>query len=135
MQRLRVAAGILRDARGRVLIAERVGGGPFQGMWEFPGGKIGNGESPEQALERELSEELGIELGVEPDAVERFMHLEHDYPDRSVSIDFFLVRTWKNEPAGLEGQALRWVSPAKLGDQDILPADLPVIDALQQIAS
>ena len=131
MRRLRVAAGILRDTCGRVLIAERVGGGPFQGMWEFPGGKIGNGESPEQALGRELSEELGVELG----AVERFMHLEHDYPDRSVSIHFFLVRGWKNEPAGLEGQALRWVAPAQLGDQNIVPADVPVIEALQQMAS
>jgi 8-oxo-dGTP diphosphatase len=126
MRRLRVAAGILCDTDGRVLIAERVGGGPFQGMWEFPGGKIGDGESPEQALERELSEEIGVELG----AVERFMHLEHDYPDRSVSIHFFLVRGWKNEPSGMEGQALRWVSPAQLGDQDILPADVPVIEAL-----
>ena len=131
ISRFRVAAGILRDSRGRVLIAERVGGGPFQGMWEFPGGKIGDGESPEQALERELLEELGIELG----AVECFMHLEHDYPDRSVSIDFFLVRAWSNEPAGLEGQALRWVSPEQLGDQNILPADVPVIEALQQMAS
>jgi 8-oxo-dGTP diphosphatase len=131
MRHLRVAAGILRDARGRVLIAERVGGGPFQGMWEFPGGKIGDGESPEQALARELSEELGIELG----AVERFMHLEHDYPDRSVSIHFFLVSGWTNEPAGLEGQALRWVPPASLDHRDILPADAPVIAALQQMAS
>jgi 8-oxo-dGTP diphosphatase len=131
MRRLRVAAGILFDARGRVLITERVGGGPFQGMWEFPGGKIGDGESPEQALARELSEELGIE----PGAVEHFMHLDHDYPDRSVSIDFFLVNGWKNEPAGLEGQALRWVPPALLGEHDILPADVPVIEALQQIAS
>ena len=61
MRRLRVAAGVLRDPSGRVLITERVGGGPFQGMWEFPGGKIGDGESPEQALARELSEELGVE--------------------------------------------------------------------------
>ena len=76
-------------------------------------------------------EELGVALG----AVDRFMHLEHDYPDRSVSIHFFLVHGWKNEPAGLEGQALRWVSPAQLGDQNILPADVPVIEALQQMAS
>ena len=100
-------------------------------MWEFPGGKIVDGESPEQALERELLEELGVELGT----VERFMHLEHDYPDRSVSIHFFLVRGWSNEPTGLEGQALRWVPPALLADHDILPADLPVIEALQQMAS
>src|SRR5210317_1521802 len=119
MRRLRVAAGVLRDPSGRVLITERVGGGPFQGMWEFPGGKIGDGESPEQALARELSEELGVE----PVAVQYFMHLEHDYPDRSVSIHFFLVDGWQNEPAGLEGQALRWVPPASLGDQNILPAD------------
>jgi 8-oxo-dGTP diphosphatase len=131
MQRLRVAAGILRDPRGRVLITERVGGGPFQGMWEFPGGKIGDGETPEQALARELLEELGVELG----AAKRFMHLEHDYPDRSVSIHFFLVSGWANDPAGLEGQALRWVAPKSLVDHDILPADRPVIDALQQIAS
>ena len=131
MRRLRVAAGILFDAQGRVLIAERVGGGPFHGMWEFPGGKIGDGESPEQALERELAEELGIEMG----AVERFMHLEHDYPDRSVSIHFFLVSGWKNDPQGLEGQALCWVPPASLDDHDLLPADVPVIEALQQMAS
>lgn len=116
----------MRDASGRVLIAERVGGGPFQGMWEFPGGKIGDGESPEQALARELSEELGIELG----AAEHFMHLEHDYPDRSVSIHFFLVSGWQNEPAGLEGQGLRWVVPASLYNVNILPADVPVIEAL-----
>ena len=131
MRRLRVAAGVLRDPGGRVLITERVGGGPFQGMWEFPGGKIGDGETPEQALARELSEELGIETL----AVEYFMHLEHDYPDRSVSIHFFLVNDWQNEPAGLEGQALRWVPPALLSEQDILPADVPVIEALQQMAS
>ena len=131
MRRLRVAAGILRDPRGRVLITERVGGGPFQGMWEFPGGKIGDGESPEQALARELLEELGVELR----AAERFMHLEHDYPDRSVSIHFFLVDSWSSEPAGLEGQALRWVVPALLVEHDILPADIPVIEALQQMAS
>ena len=131
MRRLRVAAGILRDTYGRVLIAERVGGGPFQGMWEFPGGKIGDGESPEQALERELSEELGIELG----AIKRFMHIEHDYADRSVAIDFFLVLSWVNEPRGIEGQQLRWVETQLLAEHNLLPADVPVIEALQQMAS
>ena len=131
MNRFRVAAGILRDDAGRVLIAQRLEDSPFNGLWEFPGGKIGDGESPEQALARELLEELGVRLG----AAERFMHLEHDYPDRSVSIHFFLVSGWSNEPAGLEGQALRWVAPASLVEHDILPADLPVIEALQQMAS
>ena len=131
MKRFKVAAGILRDAAGRFLIAERVGGGPFKGMWEFPGGKIGDDESAVDALERELREELGIVL-VE---TEHFMCLEHDYPDRSVSIDFFMVNGWKNEPEGLEGQKLLWVTASALGDHDLLPADVPVIEALQQSAS
>jgi 8-oxo-dGTP diphosphatase len=131
MKRLEVAAGILRDATGRILITERLGGGPFHGMWEFPGGKIASNESAEQALARELGEELGIEL---QDSA-HFMHLEHDYPDRSVSIDFFLVRAWKNDPEGLEGQQLRWVEAGALADQNLLPADVPVIAALQHMAS
>ena len=131
MKRLAVAAGILRDATGRILITERLGGGPFHGMWEFPGGKIASHESAEQALARELGEELGIEL---QDSA-HFMHLEHDYPDRSVSIDFYLVRSWKNDPEGLEGQQLRWVEAGALADQNLLPADVPVIAALQHMAS
>ena len=131
MKRLEVAAGILRDATGRILITERLGGGPFHGMWEFPGGKIASNESAEQALARELGEELGIEL---QDSA-HFLPLEHDYPDRSVSIDFFLVRSWKNDPEGLEGQQLRWVEAGALADQNLLPADVPVIAALQHMAS
>jgi 8-oxo-dGTP diphosphatase len=129
MKHFAVAAGILRDTDGRVLITERVGGGPFHGMWEFPGGKIASDESAEQALARELTEELGIGLR---DA-SHFMHLEHDYPDRSVSIDFFLVDAWDNEPAGLEGQQLRWVKTASLADHNLLPADVPVIEALREL--
>jgi 8-oxo-dGTP diphosphatase len=131
MRYFRVAAGILQDAEGRVLIAERVGGGPFQGMWEFPGGKIGPDESAADALARELEEELGI---VGPES-EHFMSLDHTYPDRSVSIDFFLVLRWTNAPRGREGQQLRWVRAAALPDHNLLPADVPVIEALQQIAS
>lgn len=126
MKRFAVAAGILRDADGRVLIAERLGDGPFHGMWEFPGGKIGAGESAEQALHRELAEELGVRL----ESSRHFMHLKHDYPDRSVSIDFFLVSAWRNEPEGLEGQRLRWVEAGGLADANLLPADRPVIEAL-----
>ena len=127
MRQFEVAAGILRDAEGRVLITERVGGGPFHGMWEFPGGKIASDESPEQALARELAEELGIE----PRDATHFMHLDHDYPDRSVSIDFFLVSSWVNVPRGLEGQQLRWVPAHSLGEHNLLPADVPVIEALR----
>ena len=129
MKRFDVAAGILRDASGRVLITERLGDGPFHGMWEFPGGKIGAHENAEQALARELSEELGIELR----ATSHFMHLDHSYPDRSVSIDFFLVSAWRNEPEGLEGQELRWVAADSLAEHNLLPADVPVIEALRAL--
>jgi 8-oxo-dGTP diphosphatase len=122
-----VAAGILCDASGRVLIAERLGGGPFHGMWEFPGGKIDPGEPPDAALRRELLEELGTEIR---DSVP-FMKLFHEYPDRTVSIEFFLVTAWDNEVRGLEGQQLEWVAVEELCGERLLPADLPVIEKLK----
>ena len=129
--RLQVVAGILCDADNRVLIAERLGDGPFHGLWEFPGGKRAVDEAPEVALARELREEIGVV----PHSNELFMSLEHDYPDRHVAIDFYLIRNWDNEPVGLEGQKLRWVSTRELADADLLPADQPVVDSLQQILS
>ena len=122
-----VAAGILQDADGRVLIAERLGGGPFHGMWEFPGGKIGEHENAGDALVRELAEELGIDVSNS----ESMMKLYHEYPGRTVSIEFFIVSGWRNEPAGLEGQQLEWVSVAELEADRLLPADLPVVAALK----
>jgi 8-oxo-dGTP diphosphatase len=124
--RLDVAAGILIDVHGRVLITERIGDGPFQGMWEFPGGKIAPGESAESALIRELREEIDIEVL----ECASFMRLEHDYPDRSVSLHFFKVEQWSGVPAGIEGQRLNWVLPAEIDVDRILPADAPVIEAL-----
>ena len=128
LKRLNVVAGILRDDDGKVLITERLEQGPFQGMWEFPGGKIGDGEHAEVALIRELSEEIGVEAR----SLKHFMHLRHDYPDRRVAIQFFLVEQWVNQPAGLEGQRIRWVAPEALAEENLLPADKPVIQALVQ---
>ena len=128
MDHFHVAAGILCDARGRVLIAERLGGGPFQGLWEFPGGKIGDGETPVEALSRELAEELGIEVTT----FASFMKLRHEYDDRIVTIEFFIVSDWLSEPVGREGQALRWVAREQLDAGELLPADVPVIEALRQ---
>jgi 8-oxo-dGTP diphosphatase len=122
-----VAAGILCDSAGRVLIAERVGGGVFNGMWEFPGGKIASRESSAEALSRELAEELGIEVTV----FAPFMNLRHEYDDRTVTIEFFLVSAWNSEPVGREGQALRWVPRESLDASELLPADVAVIEALQ----
>jgi len=128
MNHFDVAAGILCDSRGRVLITERLGDGPFHGMWEFPGGKIGPEETAPQALSRELAEELGIEVKV----CSSFMNLRHEYDDRIVTIEFFIVSDWNSDPVGREGQALRWVQKDRLDADELLPADMPVVQALQQ---
>ncbi len=128
MNHFDVAAGILCDSSGRVLIAERLGDGPFHGMWEFPGGKIGADETAPEALLRELAEELGIEVTV----CAPFMNLRHEYDDRTVAIEFFIVSAWNSEPVGREGQALRWVKRDQLSSVALLPADEPVIAALRQ---
>ena len=131
MKHFDVAAGILCDDAGKILIAERRCDGPFNGLWEFPGGKIAAGETASDALLRELAEEKGIEVT----AYSTFMNLRHEYDDRTVTIEFFMVRDWNNEPTGREGQALRWVEKERLNAEDLLPADVPVVAALQQIDS
>ena len=127
MNYFNVAAGILCDADGRILIAERIGGGPFQGLWEFPGGKIAANETAVEALSRELAEELGIEITT----CASFMNLRHEYDDRIVTIEFFIVSDWNSEPVGREGQTLRWVPREQLDADELLPADVPVIEALK----
>ena len=126
MNHFHVAAGILRDAAGRILITERLCDGPFNGLWEFPGGKVGGDESPSEALRRELGEELGIEVT----ASQPYMNLHHEYPDRAVDLEFFLVTEWNGEPAGLEGQGVRWVAPSEIDATELLPADAPLIERL-----
>ena len=128
MNHFNVAAGILCDASGRILIAERLDDGPFHGLWEFPGGKIASNETSLEALSRELAEELDIEIT----ACASFMNLRHEYDDRVVSIEFFIVSDWNSEPIGREGQALRWVPRDRLDAAELLPADVPVVKALRQ---
>lgn len=128
MKHFAVAAGVLCDPAGRVLIAERLDDGPFRGLWEFPGGKIAAGETSVEALARELAEELGIEVIT----CSSFMNLRHEYDDRVVSIEFFIVSEWNSDPVGREGQELRWVPAHALDARELLPADIPVIEALQQ---
>lgn len=128
MDHFKVAAGILFDSTDRILIAERLGGGPFHGLWEFPGGKIAPGESSAEALSRELAEELGIEVT----ACESFMNLRHEYDDRIVTIEFFIVSQWHSDPVGREGQQLRWVARDSLNADELLPADVPVVTALRR---
>jgi len=128
MNHFNVAAGILCDSAGRVLIAERIGGGVFDGLWEFPGGKIAADETSMQALSRELAEELGIEVT----SCASFMNLRHEYDDRTVTIEFFIVSEWNSDPVGREGQALRWVPRESLDAEELLQADVPVVEALQK---
>jgi 8-oxo-dGTP diphosphatase len=121
-----VVAGILRDAGGRVLIAQRPHGKHLAGGWEFPGGKLQAGESAEDALVRELREELGVEIS----GLERFITIDHEYADRRVVMQTFIVRQCSGEPHGREGQAIRWCPLAELAGAGILPADMPIIAAL-----
>jgi 8-oxo-dGTP diphosphatase len=126
---LLVVAGALCDARGRILIARRPADKHMAGRWEFPGGKVGVGESEVQALVRELREELGVQVR-EP----RFcLRLTHAYPDRTVQLSCWIVRDFAGEPRSLDGQQLKWVPAAELAQQDILEADQPFIEALQRL--
>jgi 8-oxo-dGTP diphosphatase len=124
-----VVAAALYDARGRVLIAQRPQGKHQAGRWEFPGGKVAPGESEGQALVRELHEELGIDVT----ASRPFMRLEHSYPDRSVELSMWIVERFSGTPRGLDGQKLRWVTPADLPHADLLEADRPFVEALRDL--
>lgn len=124
--RIVVAAGILRDADGRILIAQRPAGGHAGGFWEFPGGKLNPGESPAEALVRELREELGVSV----ELATPFMAYRHDYPERSVELHVFTVERYTGDPRGVEGQPLRWVSVAEFPTAGLLEADLPIAEEL-----
>ena len=125
---IRVVAGALFDSQGRVLIAQRPAGKHMAGRWEFPGGKIDTGESELDALRRELFEELGVRL----ETAERMLELSHDYPERRVQLCMWRVTAYRGEPRTLDGQALKWVHPADLSSEDLLEADRPIVQALQE---
>jgi 8-oxo-dGTP diphosphatase len=127
---VRVVAAVLRDAGGRVLIAQRGAGKHMAGWWEFPGGKIAPGETSEAALARELLEELGIALL----RCHPLLQLRHDYADRVVELEVFMVDQYGGEPCGREAQALKWVAVGELHAHALLPADRPIIEALNAAA-
>jgi 8-oxo-dGTP diphosphatase len=129
-RRLRVVAAALFDDERRVLIAERPVGKHMAGWWEFPGGKVGSGESDTDALVRELREELGVEA--RPD--HEVMRLSHEYPDRLIDLVLWRVTLTSGSPQGLEGQQLKWVDCQSLGRERMLPADAPFITALQRLS-
>jgi len=123
-----VVAGVIRDARGRILIARRTDGRDLAGLWEFPGGKCEPGETPQQALRRELREELGIDAEVGAPLIA----VPQQYPHKRLRLDVRLVASWRGVARGLDGQALAWVPPHKLPGYAMPPADRPVVAALLQ---
>lgn len=127
MKQIHVVAGVMRDARGRILLARRTAGRDLAGRWEFPGGKVEPGEAPEAALIRELREELGIEARVGAGLI----RVPQQYPDKRLLLDVRQV-DFHGVPKGLDGQALAWVPPARLDSYPMPPADRPVVAALLQ---
>ena len=111
-----------------MLIAQRPPGKHLAGRWEFPGGKMADGETEAGALARELREELGIEL----QRSESLMTLAHAYPDRDVELHLHLVPEFAGDPQGLDGQQIKWVPLELLCDEDLLEADRPFIEVLQR---
>jgi len=126
---LLVAAAALIDSRGRVLLARRPEGKKMAGLWEFPGGKLEPGETPEAALARELREELGLETN--PKDFAPFVFASHAYDSFHLLMPVFLCRRWKGEPQAKEGQALAWVAPDRLVEYPMPPADRPLIPMLR----
>lgn len=125
---IHVVAGVIRDAKGRVLLARRTEGRDLAGLWEFPGGKREHDETPEAALIRELREELGIEASVGAPLI----RVPQRYPDKRLVLDVRLVDAWSGRARGREGQALAWVPMDKLASYAMPPADRPVVAALLQ---
>ena len=126
-----VSAVALIDRDGRVLLAQRPEGKKLAGMWEFPGGKVESGETPEAALIRELDEELGIDTA--ESCLAPLSFASHSYDDFHLIMLVFVCRKWQGHPRPLEGGDLAWVRPARLRDYDMPPADLPLIPVLQDL--
>jgi len=124
-----VSAVALIDADGRVLLAQRPEGKSMAGLWEFPGGKVEPGETPEAALIRELKEELGIDTW--HSCLAPLTFASHAYPEFHLLMPLFACRRWQGAATPREGQTLAWVRPAALRDYPMPPADLPLIPILR----
>jgi 8-oxo-dGTP diphosphatase len=124
---IHVMAGAIADREGRILIAQRPRGRHMAGRWEFPGGKLANGEEPLAGLKRELAEELGIAVR----EARPLIRLRHEYPDRCVLLDVWQVTAYDGEPKALDAQALAWAHPDELPKHDLIEADRAIVTALR----
>jgi 8-oxo-dGTP diphosphatase len=128
---LLVAAAALVDADGRVLICQRPEGKQLAGLWEFPGGKVEAGETPEACLIRELAEELGI--AATHACLAPFVFASHDYEGFHLLMPLYLLRRWEGRVTAKEHKALAWVKPSRLGDYPMPPADAPLVAWLRDL--
>lgn len=126
-----VVAAALIDVDGRVLLAQRPPGKSMAGLWEFPGGKVADGETPEDALVRELREELSID--VKPKCLAPFTFASHAYDDFHLLMPLYVCRNWDGDVEPREGQRTAWVKVQRLGDYDMPPADKPLVAMLRDL--
>jgi 8-oxo-dGTP diphosphatase len=126
-----VAACALVDVDGRVLVAQRPPGKPMAGLWEFPGGKLHAGETPERCLIRELKEELDVDT--EASCLAPLTFASHGYDGFHLLMPLYVCRVWRGDPVPREGQALRWARPRELRALPMPPADLPLIPVLEEL--
>lgn len=129
MKIILVSAVALIDSDGRVLLAQRPAGKSMEGLWEFPGGKVEPGETPEIALIRELEEELGINTW--QSCLAPLTFASHSYEDFHLLMPLFACRKWDGTPMSRENQSLKWVRPNQLKDYPMPPADIPLIPVLR----
>lgn len=122
-----VAVGILLKENGDVLMAQRPAGKPYEGYWEFPGGKVEAGETCEEALKREFMEELGVTIRT----AKAWCGVEYVYPHAHVHLHFFICKEWKGEPESREGQTFSWQGSIHV--QPLLPATIPLIGWLNDL--
>ncbi|NQW09083.1 MAG: (deoxy)nucleoside triphosphate pyrophosphohydrolase [Alphaproteobacteria bacterium] len=126
-----VVAVALVDADGRVLIAQRPEGKSMAGLWEFPGGKVDPGETPEAALIRELKEELGVDTA--ESCLAPLTFASHRYDEFHLLMPLYVCRRWHGTVTPQEGQAVAWVRPVRLGDYPMPPADAPLVAMIRDV--
>ncbi|MDF2181549.1 Nudix family hydrolase [Neptuniibacter sp. CAU 1671] len=127
MKQIHVAAAVIKNAQGEILLALRPNDKHQGGLWEFPGGKVEQGETVQEALKRELQEEVGIQVT----KCRPLIQISHRYPDKAVLLDVFLVSEFEGQAEGCEGQAICWTTADGLSDFSFPAANQPIVDACQ----